>query len=1105
MDTSSSSRNEDESDEELDVAIDMARAELTELTDKGHRIRKHRNDEIMKIEKARESFDREWKLWKEKGSTSTYHVSKDEYVATIRKVFAEGPDGDLSSHLTWWCKEESKLLRTMHHFFISKNQCEIVVQYHHDMEESLRKVLSDLREDQSFIESQLQSTMSKARGIQREMEETYTAYIALQVQIMNAYKDKQYATSRSRARFVPDAEQLQQYSSNRRSRARLGHAPTNNRSSRVTMKRRKDPARTTRPNRQESMQRTDASNQKSAVNESILWARNPVNNGITLTKSSKAVRPSRQGSVQRAESTQQKVDVNESSQCSTKPSSNISIDSNEMITENPATAMEFGASRRSTSRKLPNKNNISPGKGGRRKRIPLSKNSNATEWQWERVPSNRNLLKPVSVECAGIGANKDDSIGTSASGDCVSASTDEVASKQRQKESKLESIPEQANGGLPVPKSSKSMTKTEEGDCAGKHRRRVPSRRSPPGIPKKKRQGGQRNGKASMEDNKEKIQSLQWQRIPSTRQLDISTANARVGHSEKDGQSSKPPRKVADSTNSSSKHQQKSLELASETDVGCRKASKVDPGSPRAAPGTIGTSSTDGTERRKTTRSRSKTSRRPTNKSRAVSSDVMIQWQRLPSQRKLIPSGRVRSKSPPRTSADTAATSYPDLLYGKRVLHQTSCSQESLRENADMKGTTVVNKVENSIEADSVDETPSKSAASDGRNNISGKNGTFGSSDGKAHKKQQKKTGQLEMLSAFEWRRMPSKRILEANNGRIGHLDGSIQVASSTEYDALMASESKAPSDFSNSNPQSSSELQDEANIESVTVAKSISNVSFNGEKPVMAEEAEAQEPRKHPSATATMSVLSDVHLAATSRRRESKALRTTPRRRHAGQRRGEIASSSPQAKVASAGDFEWRRVPSQRKLGNSTGSELTKMLPDDSTTPADHESMSKERSRQTTTSGGRRGTGRLSATQSSSRRRNSGGPHRRIGRSKSHSEVSPTSNTKARATSSSILAPLLDEGAGVRRKDRENPVRGVGRCRSHSEVDVLDTDTSESPKSSLGQSRVRNSRIPSNQAKNGVPRPSRRRSVVDNGLSDEGSPAMDTSNKAREDIVGSS
>ena len=362
--------NEGAAYEDLDAAISMSRAELLALRDHGYRMRIDRNDELRKIQSRQEPFKSEWKLWKEKGRTSTHHVSKDDYVATIRKVFSEGPEGDLSSQLTWWCKDESRLLRTMHHFLINKNQCERIVQYSHEMETSLRKILSDLHEDQGSIEAKLMTAMSKAFEVQQEMEETYKKYIDLQIDITNAYKDKQYATSRSRARFVPDANQLQQQSNNRRTRARLGGLPSN-RSSRLTTSRRKESTRSIRPNRQGSIQRNDSSAQKSMGDESIGWTRNPPNAGLIRKESTRIGRPNRQGSVQRNQSSKQKASGNESVRWVTsKP------DDNQAIAAASETATRNGTSRRPSAGNLKKKKTTSPRQGNRRKRMVSSKPNN---------------------------------------------------------------------------------------------------------------------------------------------------------------------------------------------------------------------------------------------------------------------------------------------------------------------------------------------------------------------------------------------------------------------------------------------------------------------------------------------------------------------------------------------------------------------------------------------------------------------------------------------------------------------------------------------------------------------------------------------------------
>ena len=190
----------DKSDEELSAEIKKVRAELSKTRRQGAILRQHRADDLARAQRTLELRKEDWNslcydVAEHRALKPVINTSSNgspDYASVIRQVFAsdKGEDEDKTKYLTWFCREESRTLRSLHYGMISKNQCELVIFQMHLMETDLRHTIDQVREEESFVESIHLTDMSVTHKNQKRLQDTYNYYIEIQEEAISILKEE---------------------------------------------------------------------------------------------------------------------------------------------------------------------------------------------------------------------------------------------------------------------------------------------------------------------------------------------------------------------------------------------------------------------------------------------------------------------------------------------------------------------------------------------------------------------------------------------------------------------------------------------------------------------------------------------------------------------------------------------------------------------------------------------------------------------------------------------------------------------------------------------------------------------------------------------------
>jgi hypothetical protein len=121
-------------------------------------------------------------------------VVEEDVAATTpeeRAAQDEKYSDDKSAALTWFCRDEVRLLKTMHHAQINKTQCELVIMACHEAEMDLRRTVAKLRQELGVVEAKGLSLLCNTHSHQYELRETYDIVLKLQQAMINIWQEVQ--------------------------------------------------------------------------------------------------------------------------------------------------------------------------------------------------------------------------------------------------------------------------------------------------------------------------------------------------------------------------------------------------------------------------------------------------------------------------------------------------------------------------------------------------------------------------------------------------------------------------------------------------------------------------------------------------------------------------------------------------------------------------------------------------------------------------------------------------------------------------------------------------------------------------------------------------
>jgi hypothetical protein len=118
-------------------------------------------------------------------------VEEDAATSPEERAAQDEKYSDKSAALTWFCRDEVRLLKTMHHAQINKTQCELVILSCHEAEMDLRRTVAKLRQEWGEVEAKGLSLLCNTHSHQYELRETYEHCLKLQQAIINTWKEVQ--------------------------------------------------------------------------------------------------------------------------------------------------------------------------------------------------------------------------------------------------------------------------------------------------------------------------------------------------------------------------------------------------------------------------------------------------------------------------------------------------------------------------------------------------------------------------------------------------------------------------------------------------------------------------------------------------------------------------------------------------------------------------------------------------------------------------------------------------------------------------------------------------------------------------------------------------